>query len=102
MSPIVPANIAIPTNLAPPAAPQPGGGQDASVSFKDLLVESISQVNDMQVDADRAVEQLMTGGDADMAEVLTAVQKADISFKLMMQLRNKVVEAYQEINQIRV
>ena len=56
----------------------------------------------MQQDADHAVEQLFTGGDVDPAEVLTAVQKADMSFRLMMQIRNKLVQAYQEIQDIRV
>ena len=71
-------------------------------SFKDLLLESIREVNSMQQDADLAVEQLATGGDVNPAEVLTAVQKADIAFRLMMQIRNKMVEAYQEVQNIRV
>jgi len=44
----------------------------------------------------------MTGGEIGMAEVLTAVQKADIAFKMMMQIRNKLVAAYQEIQNMRV
>ena len=56
----------------------------------------------MQADADKAVQQLITGGDVNPAEVLTAVQKADMSFRLMMQIRNKLVSAYQEINNIRI
>jgi flagellar hook-basal body complex protein FliE len=56
----------------------------------------------MQQEADRAVERLITGEDVTPAEVLTAVQKADIAFKLMMQIRNKLVQAYQELQNIRV
>jgi flagellar hook-basal body complex protein FliE len=56
----------------------------------------------MQQGADRAVEQLMTGGDVSPAEVLTAVQKADLSFRMMLQIRNKLVQAYQEIKDIRI
>ena len=56
----------------------------------------------MQQAADRAVEKLAVGEDVNPAEVLTAVQKADIAFKLMMQMRNKMVQAYQEIQNIRV
>ncbi len=74
----------------------------ASGSFRDLLVESIHEVNAMQQDADRAVEKLATGGDVNPAEVLTAVQKADIAFRLLMQIRNKMVQAYQEVQNIRV
>jgi flagellar hook-basal body complex protein FliE len=56
----------------------------------------------MQQEADRAVERLMLGEEVTPAEVLTAVQKADIAFKLMMQIRNKLIQAYQEIQNIRV
>jgi flagellar hook-basal body complex protein FliE len=56
----------------------------------------------MQQQADHAVQQLMTGADVDPAVVLTAVQKADISFRLMMQIRNKLVQAYQEVKDIRI
>ena len=73
-----------------------------SGSFKDILLNSIQDVNSMQQAADRAVEQLATGGDVNPAEVLTAVQKADIAFRMMMQIRNKIVQAYQEVQNIRV
>jgi len=72
------------------------------VSFRDLMLGAVQEVNQMQQDADIAVETLMTGGDIGTAEVLTAVQKADIAFKLMMQIRNKLVSAFQEIQNIRV
>lgn len=73
-----------------------------SASFKDFLLNSIQDVNSMQQQADQAVETLMTGGDADPAEVLTAVQKADMAFRLMMQMRNKMIEVYREVRDIRV
>jgi len=75
---------------------------DDKGSFKDFLVESIQKVNAMQQDADRAVEGLVTGGDVNPIEVLTAVQKADIAFRMLMQIRNKLVQAYEEVNNIRV
>ena len=71
-------------------------------SFKNFLLDSIHDVNAMQQDADKAVETLLTGGDADPAEVLTAVQKADLTFRLMMQTRNKMMQAFQEIRDIRI
>ena len=92
----VPFSTPSPQQLAPAQA---GGGEH---SFKDLLLDSLNHVNDMQADADQAVEQLLTGGDANMAEVLTAVQKADMSFRMMMQIRNKLMQAYQEIKDIRI
>lgn len=73
-----------------------------AASFKDFLLNSIQDVNSMQQQADQAVENLMTSGDADPAEVLTAVQKADMAFRLMMQMRNKMMEVYREVRDIRV
>ncbi len=72
------------------------------IPFRDLLLGSLHEVNMMQQNADFAVEKLMTGGEIGSAEVLTALQKADIAFKLMMQIRNKLVGAWQEIQNLRV
>jgi flagellar hook-basal body complex protein FliE len=56
----------------------------------------------MQQEANRAVEALAAGEEVSPAEVLIAVQKADLAFRLMMQIRNKLVQAYQELQNIRV
>jgi flagellar hook-basal body complex protein FliE len=80
-------------------ANKPAAAQD---SFKNYLLDSIQQVNSMQKEADSAVEKMMTGGDVNPAEVLTAVQKADLAFKMMIQVRNKLVSAYEEVQAIRV
>lgn len=56
----------------------------------------------MQIDANQAVEQLATGGEVSPAEVFTAVQKADLAFRMMMQVRNKLVQAYQDVQNIKV
>jgi flagellar hook-basal body complex protein FliE len=93
-------------SLSPPPAPsinlQPAGGSVGDQPFKNILLEALNQVNDMQGQANEAVQQLVTGGDVNPAEVLTTLQKADMSFKLMLQIRNKLVQAYQEINNIRI
>jgi flagellar hook-basal body complex protein FliE len=89
---------ALPTASSAPAANAPTG----SSSFKSFLVDSIRQVNTMQQDANQAVESLATGGDVNPAEVLTAVQKADLAFRMMMQIRNKLVQAYQDVQAIKV
>ena len=90
----------------PPQMPGAAGQLDAakpqSPSFKDMLLDSVQQVNSMQQEANKAVENLMTGGDANPAEVLTAVQKADLAFRTVMQIRNKLVQAYQDIQNIRI
>jgi flagellar hook-basal body complex protein FliE len=84
--------------LANPLAPANAGGQQ----FKNILLEALNQVNTMQGQANEAVQQLVTGGDVNPAEVLTTLQKADISFRMMLQIRNKLVQAYQEVNNIRI
>jgi flagellar hook-basal body complex protein FliE len=96
MQPIGPLSL---PSLAPTQSLQTAARQP---SFKEFMLHSLDQVNQMQQDADQAVEQLMTGGDMNVAEVLTAVQKADLSFRMMMQMRNKLMQAYQEIKEIRI
>ena len=92
--------------LLPPSPPAlsalPAAGAAGGQSFRNVLLEALDQVNAMQGQANEAVEQLVTGGDVNPAEVLTSLQKADLSFKLMLQIRNKLVQAYQEINNIRI
>ena len=56
----------------------------------------------MQAAADKAVEKLATGGNVNPAEVLTAVQKADIAFQMMIQVRNKLVDAFTEIKNLQI
>lgn len=56
----------------------------------------------MQTDADDMVHQLLTGGSVNQAEVLTAVQKADLAFRMMLQVRNKLMDAYRELQQIQI
>jgi flagellar hook-basal body complex protein FliE len=92
--------------LQPPVVPrglsETYSPQKAGPTFKEFMLDAIDQVNAMQLDADHAVEQLLTGGDVNPAEVLTAVQKADLSFRMMLQVRNKLMQAFQEIKEIRI
>ncbi|WP_425618297.1 flagellar hook-basal body complex protein FliE [Anatilimnocola sp. NA78] len=81
---------------------QAGEAAGAQQPFKNMLLEALGQVNNMQQEADQAVQQLVTGGDVNPAEVLTSLQKADMSFRLMLQIRNKLVSAWQEVNNIRI
>jgi len=98
-------NISIGQPLTPPQMPKVGdvvGEGSGGQSFKDVLVDSIQQVNSMQLQADQAVETMFSGGEVNPAEVLTAVQKADLAFRLTMQMRNKLMDVYQEIKDIRI
>jgi flagellar hook-basal body complex protein FliE len=85
-----------------PQASELGAANGKQQPFKNMLLEALDQVNNMQQEADHAVQQLVTGGDVNPAEVLTSLQKADMSFKLMLQIRNKLVSAWQEVNNIRI
>lgn len=71
-------------------------------TFKDVLMDNIKQVNDLQQDATKAIEDLQTGKRNDVEGVMLATQKADMAFKMLVQLRNKVQGAYEEIKQLRV
>ena len=71
-------------------------------SFKDALFDSINQVNQLQADAQKAVEGLATGQTDNVAQVMSAVQKADLAFRTLMQIRNKLVDAYDELRQMRL
>lgn len=93
---------AVPVLPATGTSAAAGSGSAGATSFKDYLLQSLDQVNSMQQEANRAIETMAVGGDVNPAEVLTAVQKADIAFRLTMQIRNKLVQAYQEIQNIRI
>ena len=94
-------NAMTPLPLSGGAAAAPGAAQD-SASFKDFLLQSIQDVNSMQQAADQTVEKLAAGGEVSPAEVLTAVQKADLAFRMMLQVHNKIVQAYEDIQNIRI
>ena len=98
MSPIQ----SIATNLPAASLPARPGAVKDSGGFKDFMLQSIQDVNAMQQQADKAVESLMTGGDVDPAAVMTAVQKADLAFRMMMQMRNKMMAVYQEVKDVRI
>lgn len=70
--------------------------------FASLMTEGIGRVNSLQLDSQDLVEQLLSGGDVNQAEVFTSVQKADMSFRMLVQIRNKLMQAYEELNSIRV
>lgn len=80
------------SNPASTSASEKGGP-----AFGDVLKEAIHDVNRLQKQSDEEVRRLMTGEVNDVHTALIAVQKADMSFQMMMQIRNKIVQAYQEI-----
>ncbi len=78
-------------------------GQKATEGdFKNMLMDSINEVNRLQDDAEKATNNLATGKTDNVAEVFTAVKKAELAFQTLMQMRNKLMDAYDEIKQMRV
>ncbi len=77
---------------------EPVEGRD----FKSILLDSLDEVNRLQGEADSGVQRLMAGETDNVAEVLAAVNKAGIAFDLLMEIRNKMTDAYKEIQQMRL
>lgn len=73
------------------------GGNKTTETFWDTLKESIEQVNSIHENADAALSDLITGKSQNLHQTMIALEKADIAFQLMMQVRNKIVSAYEEI-----
>ena len=68
--------------------------------FKEILLNSLNEVNRLQQEADLGVQRLVTGETDNVAEVMATVNKAGIAFDLLMQVRNKLTEAYREVQQM--
>jgi len=83
-----------PALTPPPTVQGPG--------FKDVLMKNLEQVNAMQKDAQFAIEDLATGKRGDVDGVMIAKQKADVAFQMLVQVRNTLMDAYDEVKQIRV
>lgn len=83
-----------------------GARAPAGASFEKELVgeirRQIDEVNRLQADADMAAEDLAAGRRADVEGVMLATQKADTAFRMLLAVRNKMMEAYEEVKQIRV
>ena len=71
-------------------------------SFADTLKDAIGSVNDMQKSSDKAAQELATGRTDNVADVMIATEKADIALKLMVQVRNKIIDAYQDVMKMQV
>jgi flagellar hook-basal body complex protein FliE len=81
---------------APKAAPVEG-----ERSFKEILQDSLGSVNQLQKEADQVLEKY-TKGEASQDQVMVAFKKAQIAFEAMLQIRNKLVDAFEEIQRMRI
>ncbi len=74
----------------------------ATSQFMGSLKDAINSINEAQLGASNAVEQLVTGQTQNIHQAMVALQQADVSFQLMMQVRNKLVAAYEEIQRMQI
>ncbi len=70
-------------------------------SFGDVLKESINKVDSIQKEADHAIQEMVSGS-GDIHNAMIALEQANISFQMMMQVRNKIVSAYEEVMRTQV
>ena len=78
-------------------AKQAAQAQSPAVSFASYLGDMVSKVNSDQQQSDKAIQELATGEGRGLHEVMIAMEKSSISFQFLTQVRNKVVDAYQEV-----
>lgn len=81
---------------APLAPPREGAG------FAGALREAVEKVSQLQQHSGQEIQRLLTGESEDLHKTLLAVQRSELAFELLMEVRNKVVQAYQEIMRIQV
>lgn len=85
---------ALPGIAAPAAAPAPG--------FGDWFTQQVSTVNATLVNADHEVQRLASGEVQNLHEVMIHMEEAKLSFQLLAQVRNKILDAYQEVMRMQV
>ncbi|MGD9947960.1 MAG: flagellar hook-basal body complex protein FliE [Desulfobulbus sp.] len=83
---------------------QPAGSVTSQVgtSFGDIISSMVTQTNQLQQQADQAIEQLHSGGEQSLHEAMLSIEKSDISLRYTVQVRNKAIDAYQEIMRMQV
>jgi flagellar hook-basal body complex protein FliE len=69
-------------------------------SFGKMISQAIDDVNDKMVDASKAAEELTMGKNKDIHGTMIAMEKASISFQLLTQVRNKIIDAYKEVQRM--
>lgn len=76
------------------------GGENSAGNFDDVLKEAMGKISQIENDVEKAVKELASGGD--VVEAMVAIEKADMSFQLMVEVRNKLLSAYEEISRMQI
>ncbi len=79
-----------------------GSVGEAMDSFGGLLKEQMEKINGLQNNANQAVQTYASGGEIELHNVITAVEKADMALQLAVQVRNRLVSAYQEVSRMQI
>ena len=96
-------NILIQSDLlAPNFQKESNTATEGKVSFADVLKNKVQEINELQLDADNAISRVELEDSGSIHEAMIALEKASISFRTMMQVRNKILEAYQEVMRMQV
>jgi flagellar hook-basal body complex protein FliE len=72
------------------------------VEFSDVIKDAINKVNEKQVNANENIESLIKGENVSMHNVMLSMQESQISMQLMLEVRNKLFDAYQEVNRVQL
>ncbi|KAB2335416.1 flagellar hook-basal body complex protein FliE [Cytobacillus gottheilii] len=75
---------------------------EAQKDFASVLKDSINKVNETQIESDKLTEKLARGENVDLHQVMIASQKASVTMTATLEIRNKVIEAYQEMMRMQV
>lgn len=75
---------------------------NSKTNFANILKDELNKVNELQVRSDSANQQLITGESEDIHSVLLATEEARLSLEMAVQVRNKLIESYQEINKMQL
>lgn len=75
---------------------------DSTVKFDDVISQAINKVNSTQLESNNMIESLIKGEDVSMHDVMLSMQEAQISTQLMLEVRNKLFDAYKELNAVQL
>ncbi|MFT4413558.1 flagellar hook-basal body complex protein FliE [Fredinandcohnia humi] len=95
-------NISTQQIFAKPGIEQRKSANEIQKEFSSFLKDAIKNVNEAQQTSDKMTEKLVNGENVDLHQVMIASEKASVSLQATLQIRNKVIEAYQEIMRMQV
>jgi flagellar hook-basal body complex protein FliE len=101
-APISPVALANPAALIHSIAPSPSAAESNANLFQSMFQTAVSTVQGTQTQANQAIQDFLSGNNEDVHSTVIATQRADLTFEMFMQVRNKVVSAYQEIMKMQV